>query len=69
MTYLAFEAPTVDNETEAMILMLHHLKMAAALFEICPEIFPHSFGVGEFSFPAIEAWLTAITKIYKELDA
>lgn len=58
------DAPDVANETEAVFLMLYHLRMAAALFEATPETYPHNFAHDEFSKPAIWAWLAAMEALY-----
>ncbi len=58
------DAPSVANETEAMVLMLHHLKLAAMYFEATPEVYPHSFTSGEFSEPAMRAWIAAMEDLY-----
>ena len=54
----------VDSETEALFLMLYHLRMAAALFEATPEEYPHSFAHGEFSKSAIDAWRASMEALY-----
>lgn len=59
----------VENEYEALTLMIHHLDLAAAYFEATPEEIPVSNVRHHFSFPAIIAWVGAMEKLYpKEPD-
>lgn len=60
------DAPPVRDETEALVLMEHHLQLAATYFEAAPEKWPHSFGEDHFSHPAILAWRKAMEAIYRE---
>ena len=60
------DSPTVENEIEALFLMTYHLRMAAAYFEATPTDRPHAFAHGEFSKPAIEAWLAQMEALYPE---
>lgn len=61
---MRIDAPIVADETEALLLMLYHLRMAAAHFEATPEKYPHSFADGEFSKSAIEAWILGMEALY-----
>ena len=58
------DAPQVRDETEAMVLMEHHLQLAAAYFEATPEKFPHSFPADQFSRPAMVAWIKVMESLY-----
>ena len=55
------DVEAVDNEQEALVLMLHHLKLAAAYFEATPV---------EFEIPACHsrlamlAWRNAMDDLY-----
>lgn len=60
------DAPPVADETEALFLMLYHLRMAATYFEAAPEKHPNTFAHDEFSKSAIEAWLTAMEGLYPD---
>jgi hypothetical protein len=59
----------VRDETEAMVLMLHHLKLAARYFEATPTTYPHSFLDEEFSAPAVAAWLVEMERLYPEVQS
>lgn len=62
---IGVDMPPVENEQEALVLMLHHLKLAAAYFEATPTV----FDVPEhFSSPAIWAWVVAMAALYPEED-
>jgi len=62
---IGVDVTPVEDEQEALLLMLHHLKLAAAYFEATPT----TFGVPEhFSTPAIRAWLGAMETLYPEED-
>ena len=56
----------VDDEQEALRLMLHHLKLAAAYFEATPTTW--SFDKDHFSAPAIAAWGNAMEALYPPED-
>jgi hypothetical protein len=58
------DSPSVRDETEALVLMEHHLKLAAHYFEATPEQWPHSFAEDHFSHPAIVAWAKAMEALY-----
>lgn len=57
--------PPVEDEQEALQLMLHHLTLAASYFEATPKDIsvPDSF-----SAPAMRAWLEAMEGLYPEED-
>ena len=61
---IRIDIPPVDDEQEALVLMFHHLKMAAAYFEATPT----SIGTvpDVHSAPAIRAWLEAMEGLYPE---
>jgi hypothetical protein len=56
--------PPVENEEEALKLMLYHLKMAAMYFEATPEKIVVNDFQDEFSAPAILVWIDAMEKLY-----
>jgi hypothetical protein len=58
------DAPPVADEAEALSLMLHHLKLAAAYFEATPEDLSAHLTGDHFSAPAIGAWLVAMEALY-----
>lgn len=58
------DAPPVNDGTEALVLMLHHLRLAAMYFEATPEEYPHSYCDEDFSRPAIRAWVTNMEALY-----
>lgn len=60
------DAPPAANETEALFLMLYHLRMAATYFEATPRKFPHTFAHGEFSKGAMEAWVSEMEGLYPD---
>ena len=61
------DAPSVANEDEALLLMMHHLKIAAMYFEATPSsISVMDVTKGEFSQPAIIKWLSEMEKLYPE---
>jgi len=53
----------VEDEQEALFLMLHHLKLAATYFEATPTTFDIP---DTFSKPAMRAWLDGMEKLYPE---
>lgn len=57
----------VENEAEALALMLHHLRLAAAYFEATPEQLPE-IASDDFSKPAIDAWLAGMEALYPKED-
>lgn len=61
---MRIDAPSIRDEHEALHLIAYHLKMAAALFEATPEVFPHSLFHGEFSESAMLAWTAAMEALY-----
>ena len=58
------DTPTVIDEAEAIVLMLHHLQLAAAYFEATPKVIPIDFI--HFSHPAIVAWIAAMEALYPD---
>lgn len=56
----------VENEQEALFLMLHHLKLAAKYFEATPVPIPPESFAHLWSWPAITAWLSAMEALYPE---
>ncbi len=60
---IGVDVTPVEHEDEALVLMLHHLKLAAAYFEATPM----GFSVPEhFSRDAILAWVKAMEALYPE---
>lgn len=60
---LGVDVSPVEHEDEALVLMLHHLKLAAAYFEATPttiEVPEH------FSRDAMVAWLGVMEKQYQD---
>lgn len=56
----------VEDEQEALALMFHHLKLAAAYFEASPT----TFDIPEhFSAAPMRAWADAMEALYPELEA
>ena len=58
------DAPSVADEDEAVVLMLHHLRLAAAYFEATPKAITLDFE--DFSQPAIVAWIAAMEALYPD---
>lgn len=56
----------VENEQEALTLMLYHLRLAAAYFETTPTVIPVAAIADEFSYNAICAWIVAMEALYPE---
>lgn len=56
----------VENEQEALFLMLHHLRLAALYFEATPKVI--SSVPDTFSQHAIRAWLAEMEALYPEED-
>jgi hypothetical protein len=59
-------APPVENEQEARLLMMHHLRLAALYFEATPKVI--SSVPDTFSQHAIRAWLAEMEALYPEGD-
>jgi hypothetical protein len=60
------DVPPVDDEQEALALMFHHLKLAAAYFEATPN----TFDIPEhFSAAPMRAWAEAMEALYTEMEA
>jgi hypothetical protein len=58
----------VEDESEALLLMLHHLRLAAAYFEATPQNLTCRFLGEHFSQPAILSWIEAMEKLYPNDD-
>ena len=56
----------VEDEQEALVLMLHHLKLAAAYFEATPEDITREQVGDHFSATAIMWWLQGMEALYPE---
>ncbi len=54
----------INDEAEAVHLMLHHLRLAAIYFENSPENI--GLPADEFSLPAMAAWLHAMEELYPD---
>ena len=57
----------VDDEEEALLLMFHHLKLAATYFEATPSVIndvPETFHTS-----AMWAWLQAMDDLYPREEA
>lgn len=61
---IGVDAFPVENEEEARILMLHHLRLAAMYFEATPEHL--NLPTDEFSSPAMEAWVSKMEGLYPD---
>lgn len=62
------ELSPVENEEEALFLMLHHLKLAASYFEATPDpILLGDLPWGRL-LPAYTAWIKAMSKLYPDED-
>lgn len=61
---IGVDAFPVENEEEARILMLHHLRLAAMYFEATPTKI--EVPEDEFSRPAMNAWLDAMEGLYPD---
>ena len=61
---IGIDIPPVQDEQEALILMIHHLQLAAAYFEATPD--PILMGDLPWGFhtPAYVAWIKAMEKLY-----
>lgn len=57
------DVPPVEDEQAALVLMFHHLQLAATYFEATPTeiVVPDTF-----SRSAITAWLGAMEALYPE---
>lgn len=60
------DAHPVENEAEALTLMLHHLRLAEMYFEATPDKVPNDIAADAFSKPAIDAWLAAMESLYPD---
>lgn len=56
----------VEDEQEALTLMLHHLKLAAAYFEATPTDITREMVGYTYSAPAIMLWLQGMEALYPE---
>lgn len=64
---IGVDAPRVTDEEEALVLMLHHLRLAAMYFEATPnENLCERLPADEFSRPAMAAWAEAMEALYPE---
>ena len=60
------DLPSVEDEQEALSLMIYHLKMAAGYFEASPTEIPVGAVSDTFSFPAIAAWIKEMEGLYPD---
>jgi hypothetical protein len=58
------DAFPVENEQEALVLMRHHLRLAAMYFEATPAEF--EFDANEFSASAQRAFVAAMEALYPD---
>lgn len=61
---IGVDAPRVEDEAEARVLLLHHLRLAAMYFEASPEDLIETLPGDEFSLPAMTAWVGAMEALY-----
>lgn len=60
------DCPPVEDEEEALKLMIYHLKMAAMYFEATPSKFPDHLYEGEFSATPMITWVLEMEKLYPD---
>lgn len=60
------DAPPVENEQEALTLMIYHLRMAAMYFEATPTIIPIDTIANDFSLTAMADWIKAMEALYPD---
>jgi len=60
------DAPPVEDEQEALTLMIYHLRLAAMYFEATPELLPARWAANHFSSPAMIEWASEMEKLYPE---
>lgn len=56
----------VEDEQEALTLMIHHLKLASKYFEATPQVITVDQISDHFSYPAIAAWLREMDALYPD---